>query len=267
MIPLREYRAHEPGVSLTADTTVVNEGDGPTDVAVTLVIDDPLLADKDFWVNVAGSGGPGRVDFAQVPDFIVVMPAQTTSVTAPFTLTPDDDAVIEMAEEVLIHAFPRNDRGSAQGWSYPPAIVTLTDNDVPSTGIALTVDPIEVDEGDGPTAVAVTATLNESVRAMRTNVVVGVAGSGDAAAVDFAPVSTFTIRIAAETLSGRARFTLSPEDDAVDEANETLTVSGTADLPVTGRGGPAEGRRRPVGEHRADGGPDRGGRGARARCR
>ena len=60
----------------------------------------------------------------------------------------------------------------------------------------------------------------------------GVAGSGDPAAVDFDPVASFTITIAAESPDGTGTFTLTPEDDAVDEPDETLTVSGSADLAV-----------------------------------
>ena len=55
---------------------------------------------------------------------------------------------------------------------------------------------------------------------------VSVGGSGTATAVDFAAVSDFDITIAAGDASKTGTFTLTPTDDAVDETNETVTVSG-----------------------------------------
>ena len=69
---------------------------------------------------------------------------------------------------------------------------------------------------------------------MTTTVAVSVAGSGAADAVDFDPVPDFAITIEAGVTSGAATFTLTPEEDEVDETDETLTLSGTSDLPVTG---------------------------------
>ena len=65
--------------------------------------------------------------------------------------------------------------------------------------------------------------------------------------MDFAPVASFTITIAAQAQDGTATFTLTPEDDAVDEADETLTLTGSSDgLSVEAGGGSADGRRRDV---------------------
>ena len=60
-----------------------------------------------------------------------------------------------------------------------------------------------------------------------------VAGSGNADAVDFAAVDDFAITIAAGDRSGAGSFTLMPEDDDVDESDETLALSGESDLAVT----------------------------------
>ena len=113
------------------------------------------------------------------------------------------------------------------------ATVVVVDNDTASTGIGLWASPATVSEDDGPTAVTVTAGLNGAPATAATTVTVTVAGSGDPTAVDFAPVADFTVTVPAGDVAGTATFTLAPVNDAVDENNETLTVSGTADLPVT----------------------------------
>ncbi len=109
----------------------------------------------------------------------------------------------------------------------------IRDDDETSSEIALTVIPSEVSEGAGATSVAVTATLDGGARTEATTVTVSVAGTGDAARVDFEPVGDFEVVIPPNAVSGTATFTLTPEDDLLDEFDARLTISGVADLPVT----------------------------------
>ena len=75
----------------------------------------------------------------------------------------------------------------------------------------------------------VTATVDGELRfSTPTAVTVSVAGSGAATAVDFAAVSSFDITIPARAASGTGTFTLTPTNDALDEVNETVTVSGVS---------------------------------------
>ena len=63
---------------------------------------------------------------------------------------------------------------------------------------------------------------------------VSVSGSGASGVVDFAAVPAFDIEIAAGAASGAGTFTLRPADDAVDEDDEAVTVSGASGgLPVS----------------------------------
>ena len=80
----------------------------------------------------------------------------------------------------------------------------------------------------------VTAALDAGARAVATTVTVSVSGSGDADAVDFDAVNDFEIVIPAGMVESDGTLTLVPEDDQVDEKDETLAVAGTSDLPVTG---------------------------------
>ena len=107
--------------------------------------------------------------------------------------------------------------------------VTVLDDETASTSVALAVAPASVAEGVGTAgrAVTVTATLNAAPRTVATAVTVAVA-AGTAGAADFAAVSDFSLTIAAGDETGRAEFRLKPVDDAVDEADETVTVRGTA---------------------------------------
>ena len=95
--------------------------------------------------------------------------------------------------------------------------------------LTLAVAPAEVTESAGSTRITVTGTLNT---ALSQEAAVTVAVTGEtAAATDFAAAAPVTLTIAAGQSIGTASFTLTPVDDALDEANETLKVSGTTPLP------------------------------------
>ena len=105
--------------------------------------------------------------------------------------------------------------------------------------VALSLSTSSVDEDAGATSITVTGTLNGTTRTADTPVTVAVGSSGDTATegTDYATVNDLTLTILAGETSGTASFTLTPTDDDVDEADETLSVSGTTtatDLSVTG---------------------------------
>ena len=226
-VELVDDEATSSSIALTAEPPRVSEGDGATDIAVTATLDAGARAEAtEVAVTVSGSGDADAVDFADVGEFTITISAGGTSGTETFTLTPIDDEVDE-SDETL----------SVTGTSFLTVTgteVQLADDDVTSTSIALTVEPSRVSEGDGATDIAVTATLDAGARKEATEVAVTVSGSGDADAVDFADVQNFTIMIAEGENSGTGSFTLIPEDDNVDESDETLNFQGSSDLPVTG---------------------------------
>ena len=103
----------------------------------------------------------------------------------------------------------------------------------PVGSIQLSVDRRSVAESDGPTTVTVTAEfLPQGVLPTDTDVSVTVSGRGTASAVDFAPIQDFVITIPMGAGSASGSFVLTPQDDQLDEADETLTVKGSATLPV-----------------------------------
>ena len=110
-----------------------------------------------------------------------------------------------------------------------PATVIVEDDDLV---IDLALSPVRVSEDGGGATVTVTAMLTSGARAVATVVDLTVSGSGVAGAVDFTPVTPFTLTIPPNAASGQATFTLTPLDDGVDETDETVTVSGAvAALP------------------------------------
>ena len=215
-------------ITLTVDDNDVGEGDGATTITVTATVDGTtrFAAAKTVTVSVAGSGTTGAVNFDAVTDFNISIAAGAASGAGTFTLTPKDDLDDETDETITVS-------GTSSGLTVNPTTISLTDDDGVPTSITLTVNDDSVGEGDGATTITVTATLDGSTTlGSATTVRVSVAGSGTATAVDFDTVSDFDITIAAGDASGTADFTLTPTNDAVDEADETIAVRGTSGLTV-----------------------------------
>ncbi len=130
-------------------------------------------------------------------------------------------------------------------------IVTVSDSDKPPVGVVLSVDTDTTSPGNqtglaedgGAQIVHVTATFTGgSVFANPQDVIVSVGrGSGSAVeGTDYEPVThtvlappsttgAVRITIAGGRGSGSGTFTLTPKDDAVDEADETISVTGALD--------------------------------------
>ena len=211
-------------IILTVNDDSVGEGDGATTITVTATLDGTTRFPdaKTVSVSVAGSGTATAVDFAAVSNFDITIPAGEASGTGSFMLTPTADTEDETNETITVS-------GTLSGVTVTPDTISLTDDDAAPTSITLTVNDDSVGEGDGATTIRVTATVDGTTRfATAKTVRVGVAGSWTASAVDFAGVSAFDITIAAGAASGTGTFTLTPTNDAVDETDETITVSGTS---------------------------------------
>ena len=125
---------------------------------------------------------------------------------------------------------------NATGNGDPSPVLSATPQNVT---VRLSLSPTEHGEGEGARTVTVTAALygQGGNFATATTVAVQVGASGDSAVsgTDYAAVSAFNIVIAANTRSATGTFTLTPTDDTLGEASETITVSGSAPaLTVTG---------------------------------
>ncbi len=127
-------------------------------------------------------------------------------------------------------------------------VVTVSDSDRPPVGVVLSVDTDTTAPGDqtglaedgGAGTVRVTATFTGGSVFSHTQEVIVSVGKGSGSAVegtDYEPVTHTTlaapstmgavkITIAGGRLSGSGAFTLTPRDDAVDEGDETIGVTG-----------------------------------------
>ena len=208
-------------VTLSVNPTSVSEGDGSTTITVTGTLDGGAFTSATaVTVSVDDGTAIAGTDFDTVEDLTLTIPANATTGTATFRLTPTDDNVAEGTETLTVS-------GSTTGLTVDSATLEITDNDTASTKVTLSVNPTSVSEGAGATTVTVTGTLDEGARETATSVTVSVGGGTATAGTDFAAVSSFALNIPAKATSGSQTFTLTPTDDGVAEGAETLTASGT----------------------------------------
>ena len=96
---------HAPeGAVLSVAPTVVREDEGTMTITVTATVRGGTMYayDKPLNISVAGSGMPGAVDFARVPEFLLTIPATMVYGTGSFVLTPDNDQDGESDETITI---------------------------------------------------------------------------------------------------------------------------------------------------------------------
>ena len=206
---------------LSASPALAAEG-RTTRVTVTATLNGTAReGDTVYNMQVSAQTATEGDDFAAVPAFTLTIEAGRTSGTAGFDLQAVDDDTDEPDETVRVHAV-------AAPFPLEETFVTITDEPPPPTSVTLALSPERVAEGAAADArtVTVTATLAGQPRAEATAVTVSVSGGTATAGDDFAAVADFAVTIAAGQASGTGRFTLTPVDDAVDEADETVVVTG-----------------------------------------
>ena len=206
---------------LSASPALAAEG-RTTRVTVTATLNGTAReGDTVYNMQVSAQTATEGDDFAAVPAFTLTIEAGRTSGTAGFDLEAVDDDTDEPDETVRVHAV-------AAPFPLEETFVTITDEPPPPTSVTLALSPERVAEGAAADArtVTVTATLAGDSQAEDTEVTVAVTGGTATAGDDFAAVADFAVTIAAGQASGTGGFTLTPVDDAVDEADETVVVTG-----------------------------------------
>ena len=210
-----------PAVTVAADAASVVEG---TAAAFTLTRSGDLSGAQAVAVAVSATGtvlaagestGERQVSF-------------TDGVAeAALSVATDDDTVAEAGGAVT--ATVQSGTGYTLGAS-ATAQVAVTDDD--ASGLTLTVQPDALAESDAATEVTVTAAWDAGTRAEATEVTVSVGRTGDTATegTDYAAVEDLSLTIAEGAGEATATFTLTPTGDAVDEADEALTVSATTSV-------------------------------------
>ena len=220
-------------IDLSLDITSVMEESGTTPVTVTAAFSGSgsiLTTATEVTVSVA-PGTTETADFSAVPAFTVTIPANMSSATASFHLPVLEDTLVEGPETVTVS-------GAATGFTVTDTALTIIDNDVAPTNIALSVSPAAVDEGDSgdtTTTITVTASFEGSSTLTEATVVSVEVSSGTnpgeaTVGVHYRSVTDFTVTIPAGMSSGTNTFDwVVIGGGTVFDGDETVTVSGTAD--------------------------------------
>ncbi|WP_420633512.1 Calx-beta domain-containing protein [Candidatus Palauibacter sp.] len=197
------------GVTLSLSTDRVGESDGQTTVTVTGRLNGDAMGSPTtvtVSVGAAGDGATAGTDYATSGGFTFEIPAQATSGSGTFTITPTDDDVDEGNESVTVS-------GSVTGLTVAPATLTIVDDDI--RGLLASPGTVEVPEGDMATYTLVleskpTATV--TVTATRT---------GDA---DITVTGGSSLTFTADDWYLPQTVTLSAADDA-DDQDGTATIT------------------------------------------
>ena len=220
-------------VMLSVSPEQVGEDDPASDVTVSATLDRGARTERTNIVIAFGaatdSANRGADYEADTELTLTIAPGQT-SVAGTIAVTPIDDAYGEGDETISL-------TGSTAELGVSGTQLTITDDEIASSEVTLTVSSSAVGEGDTATAVTVTAALDGDPRPEPTSVVVAVGATSDSATegTDFEAIDDLTITIAAGAASATAMFTLTPNDDAYGEGEETISITGSsADLQVIG---------------------------------
>ena len=212
------------GITLSVSQAAVGEEDGETEITVTATVNGSTryVDAKTVTVSVGGGTAISGTDYDAVANFDITIAAGEASKTGTFDLTPTNDVLDEANETIDI-------TGTSGSLTITPATITITDDDAAPTGITLTVSPTAVGEEDGETKITVTATVNGSTRYVDAKTVTVSVGGGTAiSGTDYDAVANFDITIAAGEASKTGTFDLTPTNDVLDEANETIDITGTS---------------------------------------
>ena len=216
--------------TLSARPATFGEGDDATVVNVTARLDAAARTqDTEILMSLSGGTATSGTDYETVSAFTVEIDAGQLQGNGSFTFEPIDDRLDEENETVQV-------RGSATGLTDTPATLTITDNDVSSTRILLTVDPDNVDENVASTSVTVKAALDEAALDIATDVLVSVANTSTATSgTDYTAISSFTITIPIASTEATRTIAVRPVDDSTSEGDETIVLTGTSSGLTDGR--------------------------------
>ena len=211
-------------VALTLDPLEVSENAGSRAVRVTGTLNGGARTTETVVTVTVGSGADSALegtDYAEVPELELTIPANRTAGTVSFTLRPTNDVTAEGEEAISV-------RGNVTGLTVTSAELILADDDTPSTRLDLSLNPSTVSEAAVPTQVVVRASLNAGARTTDSVVTVTVGSFTDSATegVDYANVAALDITVLANEATGQTTFTLSPENDAIAEGAESVSVTG-----------------------------------------
>lgn len=222
-ISLRDDDAAPTGISLDATPNVAQENEGTQIFTVTATVDGrtTYATAQSIPITVTGTLAAGAVDFIPVPDFSIEIPAESSSGSTTFTLTPEDDSVAETDETITI--------ASSNAAVTNTITFLLRDDDGAPRGINILTNTSAVYEDLGAQDVIVTLEVSGSTTYPTDQTVpLTVTGTGATGVVGFDPVANFNIVLPAQALTASSTLTITPVNNSVDEANETITLASSS---------------------------------------
>ena len=170
---------------------------------------------------------PAGIEDFRLNGTTLTIPIGETTSTGTVTIAAVNNETSADDKEVAVSGAATT---TGPGVAQPDVVtLTITDDDSESTTVTLAVSPEAISEGATGSArtVTVSAELDGGARSGATPVTMMVTEGTATERIDFAQVSDFVVTIPAGATSGSATFELTPFDDAIDEPDETVRVTGT----------------------------------------
>ena len=217
------------GITLSANPSTLGEDDAATSITITATLNGDSTRTSATVVTIgtlAGTATKGT-DYTATSLATITIPANSTSGTGTFTLTPTDDSVVEGDETITIPGTT-----TAQvNLSVSSATITLTDDDKTTTTptddkdsavLSISGPASNVAEGSNATF---TVTLSKAVAAEVKVAWSAPLGTDAAASADLGTTSG-TVTFAANSAAGATKsITITATDDALSETAESFTVT------------------------------------------
>ena len=208
--------------SVTSTHSSLREDGETTEItlAATLAAPAPAAETVRFAIvaPTQGTAAVRDVDYSAALTALVSIAAGATQATTTLRLTPFDN------DEVNGNAF-LGVQATASGGSAQTDI-KITDDETPSTSIALSVSPHTVREDAEQTELTVTATLDGQALAQDATVTLSIDDASSAQRdLDYSAVFNPMLVIPANSIAGAVSLFIDPVADGKDEGNETIALN------------------------------------------
>ncbi len=230
-VTVTDEDAPPTALTISVDTDSATDGEqtelaedaGATTVTVTAEIDgDTRFADdKTVSITIGNSTDDDATEGTDysATDVNLTLPAGKASVSGTFTLTPTVDNVDEPDETLTVEG------SLLSGETVAAATITITDdNGKPTVSLVITDSDASISEDGGSTTI--TASLN-GLSSQDVTLTVSTVAVSPAVSADFTQTGT-TLTIAAGSTDSTGTVTIAAQDNDIDAANKTFTVSATA---------------------------------------
>ncbi len=220
---------------LTARPSLIREDQGPTNIELTVELQDALAADSEVLFTLVSNGDDlsgndalnaffsdaepavRDVHYTATIGGLTIRQGETVGTTT-LTLTPIDNERVNSAKAFELTA--------KVGTTHLLTGIKITDDETTSENITLAVSHNELREDAGETEIAVTATLDGKVLAQDVTVVL-LLDDSDAAtalyAIDFTALLR-SVTIPAGQAQGVQTISITPNDDGIEDADEKIIL-------------------------------------------